>query len=140
MAVMIKAPRQVCVRCGRKIDIPDLDETRPLEDNLLEGARAILKHGWRYHRSDFPPQIRSFRQFMKWMLSPEGREWTTGQLAETERIVDERKAKLKEAYGPWAATIAMAFCPKNDFECIEREAKRLSSALERKGGGSDGNS
>jgi hypothetical protein len=33
--------------------------------------------------------------------------------------------ELEEKYGVWAVESAIAVCPRNDWECIEREAKRL---------------
>jgi len=36
--------------------------------------------------------------------------------------------QLKDRYGRWAVDTAIAVCPLNDLECIEREAKRLAEA------------
>ena len=33
--------------------------------------------------------------------------------------------ELLERYGKWAVVTAKAVCPRNDWKCIEREAKRL---------------
>jgi hypothetical protein len=32
---------------------------------------------------------------------------------------------ISEKYGDWATKLAIAVCPLNDIDCIEREAKRL---------------
>ena len=36
--------------------------------------------------------------------------------------------ELEEKYGTWAVETARAVCPFQDWECIEREARRLYEA------------
>jgi hypothetical protein len=71
------------------IEVPDYDETRPISEYFPKWERAVLKHGWQCHRDDFPPQLKSFTQFMKWIRTPEGKEWNhkQGLIAEAERVV-----------------------------------------------------
>jgi len=72
-----------------EVEVPDYDETRPVSEYCPKWERAVLKHGWQHHRNDFPPQIKNFTQFMKWVKTPEGKEWNQRQslVAEAERIV-----------------------------------------------------
>jgi hypothetical protein len=37
----------------------------------------------------------------------------------------ETRQELEGKYGHWALETAIAVCPHDDIECIEREAKRL---------------
>jgi len=37
----------------------------------------------------------------------------------------DRRIELQKQYGHWAVETAIGICPRNDFKCIEREAKRL---------------
>jgi hypothetical protein len=86
---MIKVKNHICSKCGLPIEVPDYDETRPISEYFPKWERTILKHGWQYHREDFPPQFKSFTRFMKWVRSPEGKEWNQkqGLIADAERIV-----------------------------------------------------
>lgn len=43
-------------------------------------------------------------------------------------IASGKRKELEEKYGGWAVKSAIAACPLNDIECIEREARRLSEA------------
>ena len=36
-----------------------------------------------------------------------------------------KRLELEERYGHWAVSSAIAACPHDDIECIQREAKRL---------------
>ena len=40
----------------------------------------------------------------------------------------DTKREFEGKYGRWALETALAVCPHDDIECIEREAKRLSEA------------
>jgi hypothetical protein len=40
----------------------------------------------------------------------------------------ETRRDFESRYGKWAVETAIAVCPHDDIECIEREAKRLSEA------------
>ena len=62
-----------------KSDTPSLDEARPVSEYFPKWERAVLKYGWQHHRADFPPQFKSFTQFMKWLTSPEGKQWNRKQ-------------------------------------------------------------
>jgi hypothetical protein len=37
----------------------------------------------------------------------------------------EDKSRLTGLYGKWAVNQAEAFCPEDDVDCVEREARRL---------------
>jgi hypothetical protein len=43
-------------------------------------------------------------------------------------ISGDKRRELEARYGRWAVDTAIAVCPLNDIECIEREAKRLAEA------------
>lgn len=43
-------------------------------------------------------------------------------------ISSEKRRELDAKYGRWAVETAIAVCPLDDLECIEREAKRLAEA------------
>jgi HEAT repeat protein len=43
-------------------------------------------------------------------------------------ISGEKYRELEARYGRWALDTAIAVCPLDDVECIEREAKRLAEA------------
>jgi len=93
----MKVANHICTKCGMKVEVPDYDETRPLYEHFRKRERAILKHAWQCHREDFPPQFKSpqfksFTQFMKWITTPEGKEWDQkqGLIAEAERIVRQQ--------------------------------------------------
>ena len=85
----MKLKDHICTKCGMAIEVPDYDETRPISEYFPKWERAVLKHGWQCHRDDFPPQLKSFTQFMKWIRTPEGKEWNQkqGLIAEAERVV-----------------------------------------------------
>jgi len=87
--VVVKVANHICTKCGMTVEMPDFDETRPLYEHFRKCERAVLKHAWQYHREDFPPQFRTFTEFMKWITTPEGREWDRkqGMVAEAESIV-----------------------------------------------------
>ena len=76
-----------------EVELPDFDETRPFCEYWPKMDRAILKHAWQCHREDFPPQFTSLTQFLKWLRTPEGKEWDQkqGLIAEAERIVRGKK-------------------------------------------------
>ena len=76
---MIKIKNEICGKCGMEIEIPDYDETRPISEYFPKWERAVLKHGWQHHRGDFPPEFKSFTQFMKWLRTPEGKAWNRKQ-------------------------------------------------------------
>jgi hypothetical protein len=40
-------------------------------------------------------------------------------------IPHKKRQELEEKYGHWAVSSAIAACPQDDIECVEREAKRL---------------
>ena len=40
-------------------------------------------------------------------------------------IPHKKRRELEERYGHWAVESAIAVCPHDDIECIQREAKRL---------------
>ena len=72
-----------------EVELPEFDETRPVYEYLPKWRRAIFKHAWQCHHADFPPQFTSLTQFMKWLRTPEGKEWDSkqGLVAEAERMV-----------------------------------------------------
>jgi len=49
-------------------------------------------------------------------------------------VSDTRYRGLIEAYGEWAVNSAIAICPLNDAECVEREARRLYESRFFRGG------
>ena len=49
-------------------------------------------------------------------------------------IAPEAKRPLVEKYGLWAVNRAEAFCPHNDVECVEREAKRAYQVYRQRRG------
>ena len=75
----MKIKNEPCSKCGVEIEVPDYDETRPISEYFPKWERAVLKHGWQHHRSDFPPQLKAFSQFMKWLMTPEGKQWNRQQ-------------------------------------------------------------
>ena len=91
----MKQKDHICTKCGMAVEVPDCDETRPISEYSPRWERAVLKHGWRYHREDFPPQFKSFTQFMKWVKTPEGKQWNhkQGAIAEAERIVRNNQSE-----------------------------------------------
>ena len=88
----MKVANHICTKCGMAIEIPEFDDTRPVSEYFRKCERAVLKHAWQCHREDFPPQFKSFTQFMKWRTTPEGKEWDQkqGLIAEAERIVRQQ--------------------------------------------------
>ena len=79
-----------CRKCGREITFRDWNpDTEPMHYAERRWARAVLRHGWQYHREDFPEDFRTFTEFMEWYYTPEGREWDAkqGMIIEAERIV-----------------------------------------------------
>lgn len=96
MGVKIKVTKEICAKRGMEIEIPSFDKRRPLYEYSRKWGRVILKHGWQYHRLDFPPQFKSFTQFMRWLSSPEGKEWDQkqGSLDEAEGMVQESQRGL----------------------------------------------
>lgn len=86
---MIKFEPYFCPKCGMRIKLPDYDEAKPFYQYYPEMSRVILKHGWQHHRQDFPPQFKSFAQFMSWIRSPQSRVWKgkCALLAEAQRAV-----------------------------------------------------
>jgi len=75
----VKIKNHICTKCGMEIELPDFDETRPISEYFPKWERAVLKHGWQHHPEDFPPQFKSFNQFMKWLVTPEGKQWNRQQ-------------------------------------------------------------
>jgi len=75
----MKLKNHICTKCGMEIELPDFDETQPISEYFPKWERAVLKHGWDRHREDFPPQFKSFSQFMKWLGTPEGKQWNRKQ-------------------------------------------------------------
>lgn len=49
-------------------------------------------------------------------------------------ISPRAKRPLVEKYGLWAVNRAEAFCPQNDVECVEREAKRAYQVYRQRRG------
>ena len=90
---MIKVKNHICTKCGAEIELPDFDETLPFYEYWQNVYRAFFKHAWQCHREDFPPQFTSLTQFLKWLRTPEGKEWDRkqGLIAEAERIVRGEK-------------------------------------------------
>ena len=76
---MIKVKSHICTKCGMEVELPDFDETKPVSEYFKKWERAILKHAWEHHHEDFPPEIKSFTQFMKWLVTPEGKQWNRQQ-------------------------------------------------------------
>ena len=76
---MVKVKNHICSKCGMEIELPDFDETKPISEYFPKWERAVLKHGWQHHHEDFPPQFKSFTQFMKWLVTPEGKQWNRKQ-------------------------------------------------------------
>lgn len=60
------------------------------------------------------------------MVAAVGRELVKAALGNP--IPYEKRRELENKYGLWAVETAIAVCPHDDIECIEREAKRLSQA------------
>jgi len=85
----MKVKNHTCTKCGMEFEIPPWDMTSPFYRHVPRITKAILKHAWQYHREDFPPQVTSLTAFLKWVRTPEGREWDRkqGLLAEAGRIV-----------------------------------------------------
>lgn len=79
----------ICKKCGMNIPMPHWDDFSPLYKMFDKAKRAILKHAWECHREDFPPQCTSLTKFLRWLTTPEGKEWneTQGLLAQAESIV-----------------------------------------------------
>jgi len=75
----MKIKNETCDKCGMEIEVPDYDETQPMSGYFPKWQRAVLKHAWQYHRVDFPPQFKSFTQFIKWLPTPEGKVWNRQQ-------------------------------------------------------------
>jgi len=46
-------------------------------------------------------------------------------MAVSKPIPYDKRIELEKQYGRWAVETAIGVCPRNDIECIEREAKRL---------------
>ncbi|GAI80740.1 unnamed protein product [marine sediment metagenome] len=76
---MIKTPNETCDKCGMEIEVPDYDETQPISKYFPKWQRAILKHAWQHHHGDFPQVLKSFTQFIKWLRTPEGKQWNRKQ-------------------------------------------------------------
>ena len=74
----MKVPNDTCDKCGREIVLPDYDTSRPFYDYRPERERAIFKHFWQYHHEDFPPQFKSFTQFLEWLRSSQGQDLIAG--------------------------------------------------------------
>ena len=73
---MVKVKDHICTKCGVNIKLPDFDETKPISEYFRRWELTVLKHGWRHHHEDFPPQFKSFNKFMSWLLgTPEGKAW-----------------------------------------------------------------
>ena len=83
---MIKA-NEVCLECGRTIELPDFDIRQPFYEYMPKRERALVKHYWQYHREGFPPRFKSLTQFVKWLRTPEGQ----ALIHEAEREVWEEK-------------------------------------------------
>lgn len=49
----------------------------------------------------------------------------TGQGLQSNPVPSQKRLELEQRYGRWALETAIAVCPHEDIECIEREAKRL---------------
>ena len=75
----MKLKDHVCTKCGAAVELPDFDEAQPISEYFPKWERTVLKHGWDHHRKDFPPQFKSFSQFMKWLGTPEGKLWNRQQ-------------------------------------------------------------
>ena len=75
----MKIKDHICSKCGMAVEVPDFDETRSISEYFPKWERVILKHGWDHHREDFPPQFKSFSQFMKWLRTPPGKKWNRQQ-------------------------------------------------------------
>ena len=76
---MVKVKNHVCSKCNMEVEVPDFDETKPMSEYWPKWERAVLKHAWQQHRKDFPPQLKSFSQFMTWLKTPEGKGWNRKQ-------------------------------------------------------------
>jgi len=92
-----KVSTLTCRQCGRPIEVPAYDETQPFYKNFRRYERAVLKHGWLYHRQDFPPEFKSFSRFMRWITTPEGRAWDKKQrlMIEAEEMIRKGKGWLR---------------------------------------------
>ena len=75
----MKIKNETCDKCGMEIKVPEYDVTRPMSEYFPKWERAVLKHGWQHHREDFPPEFKSFTQFMKWLRTREGKHWNRQQ-------------------------------------------------------------
>ena len=75
----MKLKDHICTKCGMAIESPEFDDTRPVSEYFPKCERAVLKHAWKYHREDFPPQFKSFTQFINWLTTPEGKQWNRQQ-------------------------------------------------------------
>jgi len=86
---IMKVADHICSKCERAVQVPDWDDTEPFYKYFRRWERAVLKHGWLYHREDFPAQFTSFSQFMRWITTPEGWAWDEkqGVLIEAEEII-----------------------------------------------------
>ncbi|MBA7713730.1 hypothetical protein ES703_122740 [subsurface metagenome] len=76
----MKIKNETCDKCGMEFEVPEFDEERPVSEYFPKWDRAVLKHGWQHHHSDFPPQFRSFTRFMKWLTTPEGKQWNRREI------------------------------------------------------------
>ena len=71
----MKLKNHICTKCGMEIELPEFDEAQPISEYFPKWERTVLKHGWKYHHEDFPPQFKSFAKFMNWLVTPEGKQW-----------------------------------------------------------------
>ena len=94
--ILVPVKPHPCARCGRDIEFPAFDDLEPFYKYHPKYERAVLKHAWEYHREDFPPQFRTFSEFLRWIKTPEGRAWDQKRwsladkdevMAEAERII-----------------------------------------------------
>ena len=69
----------ICTKCGMAIGLPEFDGERPVSEYFPKWERAVLKHAWKHHREDFPPQFKTFSEFMNWLPTPEGKQWNRQQ-------------------------------------------------------------
>jgi len=75
----MKPKNHICSKCGMEVEVPDVDEKKPMSEYWPKYERALLRHGWQHHREDFPPEFKSFSKLMKWLISPEGKQWNRKQ-------------------------------------------------------------
>lgn len=60
-----------CQKCGGEITFRDWNpDTEPMYYAERRWARAVIRHGWQYHREDFPEGFPHLHRFYEMVLHP----------------------------------------------------------------------